>query len=42
MLNLPTKIGSSLSSAGFIPPLSNQGDKNALHPIGEITFLYFL
>ena len=40
-MNLPTKTGVSFSSAGFIPPLSNQGDKNALHPIGDTTLPYF-
>ena len=30
-LNLDVKIGLSFSSAGSIPPLSNQGLRNALH-----------
>ena len=42
MLNLPTNTGLSDSSAGCIPPFSYQGDKNALHPIGETTLPYFL
>ena len=42
MLNLPTNTGTSLSSAGYIPPLSYQGLKNARHPIGLITFPYCL
>ena len=37
MLNLPTNTGLSSSSAGSMPPRSNHGDKNALHPIGLIT-----
>ena len=30
-LNLPSNIGTSFSSAGCIPPLSYQGDNEALH-----------
>ena len=42
MLKRPVNTGSSLSSAGYIPPLSYHGLKNARHPIGLITFLYCL
>ena len=42
MLNLPTNTGLSSSSAGFMPPLSYQGDKNARQPMGDTTLLYFL
>ena len=42
MLKRPTKTGTSFSSAGSIPPRSYHGLKKARHPIGLITFLYFL
>ncbi len=35
----PTNTGSSLSSAGYMPPRSYQGLKKARHPIGLMTFV---
>ena len=42
ILNLPINTGLSSASAGSIPPLSYQGLKKALHPIGLIILPYFL
>lgn len=41
-LNLPTNTGLSLLSFGFIPPLTYQGDNEALQPIKLTTLPYFL
>ena len=42
ILKRPTNTGSSLSSAGCMPPRSYQGLKKARQPMGLMTFLYLL
>ena len=40
MLKRPTNTGSSPSNAGCIPPCSYQGDRNALQPMGAVSYTH--